>query len=747
MKKLVILLLSYCSFFVSAAQAQTIKTININYSEKDFQLIPKNEGIHICSSTEFLTFSSDTLQPALPHILKYVLLDYDNEYDGLTVSTKDTLLKSDVTLYTNQLPRLVGTPRKTEKEFTDYRGVKFYPENNVIYTGTYYLEDKKYASFLLSPFRYDAEKRLLYLNTSITLNVKLKKSQKGVLTKEAPYKESNQNDRKLSYLIITNDSLKPTFQELADWKTSKGVNAKVLTTEEIYGDYTGSTSPIKIKKAIRECWVNNRLNLNPFRSKLEYVLLGGDVNIVPSQMCLIKCNIDPSNSKHTPSDWFYGTLIDENVSWDKNSNGEAGEVEDNIDLGASVIVSRLPASNIQEAQNMVERIIHYEKTPSTENWKDNILMCGALLDTIQTISGASDAEIEGNITYLGSIAPYWDGERFRLYDTVSDLEGEPPYKFLIDNFQEEMEKGYSFINVDTHGNEFQLRMGWDPNAPSPSLHHSYYDVGCAESLNNSGNSVFITCACSTNAFDEDKCLSEAFMRNPNSGILSYIGPSREGWLVEDSMYTHQFNRQLYRNFFESWQQQIARGFMKAKNNLVGYCNNYNEPWRWIFLSENILGDPEMPIYLSKPKCMNGKLEFTYQSADDDVYIRDTVGHCEICVMSRDDNGDSLYVTHSDTFGFQDVTSELSFCITSADYIPYLGVYAPTVHLQNEMIGWDYHVISKNALIGRNVTNRRTEGEFVIEKGKTTIYAPRGTTINDSFEVKIGAELEILATNP
>ena len=54
--------------------------------------------------------------------------------------------------------------------------------------------------------------------------------------------------------------------------------------------------------------------------------------------------------------------------------------------------------------------------------------------------------------------------------------------------------------------------------------------------------------------------------------------------------------------------------------------------------------------------------------------------------------------------------------------------------------------AKETIAGRNETNKRDEGDFVIENGKTTIESPQGVTIQGGFEVKLGAELEINVGN-
>ena len=48
----------------------------------------------------------------------------------------------------------------------------------------------------------------------------------------------------------------------------------------------------------------------------------------------------------------------------------------------------------------------------------------------------------------------------------------------------------------------------------------------------------------------------------------------------------------------------------------------------------------------------------------------------------------------------------------------------------------------NIYIGSNVTNDRAQGPVVVENGKSTIRGKNGVTIENDFEVKLGATVEI-----
>mgnify|MGYP000449506749 CR=1 FL=1 len=68
------------------------------------------------------------------------------------------------------------------------------------------------------------------------------------------------NSFPVKYLVITNEELKPAFQRLANWKTTKGVKSKVLTVEEISQRYSDPIMPMRIKRAIME-----------YKGQVEYV--------------------------------------------------------------------------------------------------------------------------------------------------------------------------------------------------------------------------------------------------------------------------------------------------------------------------------------------------------------------------------------------------------------------------------------------------------------------------------------------
>lgn len=118
------------------------------------------------------------------------------------------------------------------------------------------------------------------------------------------------------YLIICPDNFYEEVLPLAEWKTKKGMLAKIATLSE-----TGS-SQSQIKAYIQNAY-------SSWEVPPQYVLLVGDVDQIPF----------PSNY----NDHYYALL-------------DGDQFDD-------VYVGRLPASNEYQVQVMVSKILHYEEEP------------------------------------------------------------------------------------------------------------------------------------------------------------------------------------------------------------------------------------------------------------------------------------------------------------------------------------------------------------------------------------------------
>ena len=54
------------------------------------------------------------------------------------------------------------------------------------------------------------------------------------------------------YLIITVESFVEDLQRLANWKSQKGVSAKIITIKEINAQYSGKDTQERMKECIKD---------------------------------------------------------------------------------------------------------------------------------------------------------------------------------------------------------------------------------------------------------------------------------------------------------------------------------------------------------------------------------------------------------------------------------------------------------------------------------------------------------------
>lgn len=748
MKKTLLLIFSVVSLTLFG-NSRT-KTISMTFNANDFQLIQEDSCTIISSNVYDLFYDDDNTLPALPHLSINVLIAPNEIYQGFNYNLDSIALWNDITVKPCELPISLDE-EYSPIQINQVSWNSFYPAN-VIYTGSHNMDDYKMLSFVISPYSYNGSTGELALNQKLNLSISLDTiitnhtefqyiSKPGINMPEQIEESVINHDEMTSlygepmealetpinvdyfpYLIITKESYRSAFEPLVRWKTIKGMRAKILTVEEIDSTFDGNTAPLRIKSALR-FYRNHHFT--------KYVLLGGDENSVPVQKCYLSGNSSNNGfiEHELACDLYYSCFGD--MVWDTNGDGvatKAGDKED-IDLYPSIIVTRIPSQNTTEVNAFVNRIIDYEQHPSTNNWTDNVLMCGLILAKRDSILGRprSDAEKFGEEIYNGYISPYWNGERTRFFDTYTDMPEGAEYDFIAGNIVEQLNRGFTFVHVDTHGTTRR----WVTEDGD-----GFYRSN-ARSVNNAGYSVIATTACSTNNFDEDDtCLSQALLGSQRSGVLAYFGSSREGWLG----HSHTLNEFFFQSIFEDPYHRFGEASKNAKYQLI---QSDNLKRKWLNIAVNPMGDPEMPVFISLPQTRtDAKIDFKNNS----LHVKCDYDDFKACVTSIDDYGETYFSIKNSENGeviFTGVPDSCRLCITAPGYIPYLQTIFKNVYIQNETISDSRHIVTDRLFMGTNVTDTTPMGPVVIENGaKLDVSYGNGVYIMPETEIKKGAIINI-----
>lgn len=696
----------FCLFFIASLQiikADETKAFSISFNKSQFSFSNNETGaLEICTKDNKMVSSFDTngLEPELPWVSVDVKMPFGTSFRDFDFST------SQVTLFEDVVVAEIQPPIPTDSITTQHTTLKLpqypnavYPSTNIRYIMSSTTKNEVVLHFLVCPFIYEAKDKRLHLVDNLTLNIHhktegptTKEERRDLFLQKFPnviasgsafitdndsigfYDISSSLNDSIDYIIITSDELYDDFKPWARWKTQKGVRTKIVSVEDIeiaYGDNFSTENAIK-----------SLLAALYYQNGLKYALLGGDDTIVPSKKC---CGLMGTSyeDRQIPTDLFYACLDyqQQDLFWDKNGNGICGELADSISMEQFISVTRLPVRTSEDVKNTISKLMGYEQYPLANGWNNNMLTAGTRI-LYNSYTTHSDAETSGDKLYEQFIAPYWNGTRKKLYDTFSDVEDSVADR---EGLQNQLSKGYTFADLICHGGENHWGLYYKYIKDSPA---SKYMTDDALELNNSGYTIITTNACSTNAFDwekEDPCLSEALIRNPNSGVVAYLGSSRYGWYSSNLGLSLQYEARFYENLLSSLHEDKNFGTIvaAAKGDMVSFCNRNNQN-RWLQFSINPIGDPETPIFTTTPsKFTNTQISFGQKKIDVDTR-KDS---CTICIMSTNDDGESYYEVRNNVrkATFKDITKDVSVCITKQNYIP-IVFYLKAAVITNYMIG-------------------------------------------------------------
>lgn len=741
-------------FFISCicSVAQTTKTYTIPFNREDFTIINTEHGSYIESDKHDLRLEEDTLKPAIPYVIVKVLLP---DMQNMLTYSFDAIFgheEEGVVLCGN--PKILPTNTETIPAIDSLSyPLADYPFR-VDFVNIGSIDGYHFATFKVFPVSYRAGDSKLVWASNVELSIttapiegtvdasryrhkgnRNKMLQDILLNPEmmeecfSPFSIAETNEI-IDYIIITSSELKPAFQLLAEWKNTKGVRTKIITTDSIYANYEGATNQLKIKKCIKDFHDN---------SNTEYVLLGGDDNIIPVQRCYARVNelVDSL----MPVDLFYACL-DGPFDWNPNGDNYVGHENDSVDINDKVYLTRLPVQNIDDAYSFIDKLLIYEKDPPENEYFTKMLLAGVKLFK-DMFPHESDAEYKSDKMYQKHIQPYWDcGNVTRFYDTSTDFEGDETYDVNVGHLQEQLGigNGYHFVHMKTHGEQ---------NLWATETGPFYYSEDALD-LHNPLPCIITTTSCKTNAFDafenpkftKDPCLSEAFIRSPFSGVVAYLGSSRSG-LVDQVLTigpSLSLNAYFYEFLFRNEEFNFAKLVSRAKERL----NIEKATNRWVVYSVNPIGDPEMPIYTDSPE------KFTtpnYSWDGTNLHVETGLENCTIAITDKSTMGNNYFQVYKDTrqATFTGLAKgDYTLCITKHNYIPYMvNITSKIDYIQSKVIDGKSLYTGSTISIGRNVTTTKPAGPVTIWPESTTIIdATNSVTLDRGFNCMKGAVLEI-----
>jgi len=463
----------------------------------------------------------------------------------------------------------------TEPNRSIYQSAEPYPAMPAKWTGTSFRHDSTFVQALVYPVRYIGAEQRSEVCRSLKIRIEAERAKLEVRSRKLDARSSEAvsgerlADSGFEYLIVTGAGLDSVFQRLADWKTQKGVPAVVRTVEWMYAIYPGRDQAEQVRNYLKTL----------SDSGVKYVLLGGDVAVVPFRKAFaMNCEAGAMVREDSlPCDLYFADL---QGSWDANSNNVFGEVGDSVDLYADLSVGRAPVNNVSQAQTFVRKVLDYEHGAVTGYQNKGLFFAEILWQNPYT-----DQSVHKNRLERQSFAAGYS--LTKLYQSLgNETRGA---------VMQAMRANQNFMNHDGHGWIDVMECGGSANRMR---------TADADTITNAGLGVLYSIGCWTTAFDFTS-IGEAFVTNPNGGTVATIGNSSYGWGSPGNPgfgYSDKFDDHFWHVITSEGTYRLGDALAVAKEYYVPFSHDKNV-YRWHQYEVNLMGDPEMPVWTALPESL------------------------------------------------------------------------------------------------------------------------------------------------
>ncbi len=365
------------------------------------------------------------------------------------------------------------------------------------------------------------------------------------------------------YVIITSTFLAEYYEEVAEFQSSRGLRATVMTMDEIISEYgDGGDNIARIRQFIIDAYEN---------WGTEYVLLGGDYQSVPGRMLYWSFEDETASiGAHCYYEGLDGT-------WDNDHDmlyGEPGEE----DLVGEVAVGRAVVNSLYQFRNWSHKNEMYTEHPVESQIEKGLFVAELLNTNVWTWGGdAMDELINGSDACGYTTAGYpQEYDNVTLYDRDDVWD-----KFdLIDLINE----GFPTIHHLGHTTYFfALNMYFQEIAylTNDGVNSSYtlgYTQGCYAG------------AC--DLWGIDACFCGAMVGDDN-GAAAFVCNNRNGYYNPGQTCgnSHYYHREFVDARYGEGIHTAGWMNVDSKTDLIWMLDEYN---RYVHYELNLFGDPAIP---------------------------------------------------------------------------------------------------------------------------------------------------------
>ncbi|MDZ4182584.1 MAG: C25 family cysteine peptidase, partial [Candidatus Cloacimonadaceae bacterium] len=365
-------------------------------------------------------------------------------------------------------------------------------------------------------------------------------------------------------IVITDAQRAPWFNDYIQWKNDRGISTGIFLTADIYSNYTGVDNAAKVRNFIIDAY--QTWNASP--TPLEYVILGGDDEIVPERG--FYGQVGSTVDLRMPSDLYYG-----NLDGDFNANGNElyGEILDNPDYLPELHVGRFPAESLTEFNNIFRKTQYYVDNSTFSN---NVsIMFGENLNWNPVTWGGD---------YKDDVANHIPD----TYHMTRRYQRDGTYSASI--VWNAINQGANVMNHMGHANETYL-MGQGNNT--------------IQQLENTEYGFLFSQGCYPAAFDQrtsgdGESIGEHLLIAPGA-LFGFIGNTRYGWYAPGSINgaSQYYDREYFIGLFETLNTRLGEALSFSRVQNVNAAMS-NDVMRWCYYETVLFGDPSIEVKYPDP---------------------------------------------------------------------------------------------------------------------------------------------------
>ncbi len=471
------------------------------------------------------------------------------------------------------------------------------------------------------------------------------------------------------YVIITHPDYEAAAQELADWKTAKGVPANVYTTTWVQAQYACYDLQQEMRAFLADCRDEGA----------DYVLIVGDDDRVAARDAYLSAY---GETAYAPSDLYFADNNDTAPgadNWDSNGNHIWGEAADNVDWHPDLWVGRASVNTAAEAALFVDKVLLYEDVPGALDYFETapremrVGYSTGVLWYSPYYSGAASAEI------ISGYVPTTVWEEEKCYEE-SGNSGAITTAMI--------NAGPHHVYHASHGSQTYMYTSYGSNYGVTEI------MGQTNIASGHLPAIWNSIACYIGQIDGYECCGDAWNNSPGGGGFGAFN-SRYGWGHYGAAGYGPSERICERFYYEHWQNDIhplGQAHLVSMDHFAppeAHSDSFEvDVLDWCLKEYNLLGDPEidmwtaaaLPLSVGHPTSIGGTGAVTVTVSDSRAPVQGAM----VCMQKGDWQTGEVYVTGiTDASGQAQLyvtpasTGPMTVTVTAHDHTPYQGTIQVT----------------------------------------------------------------------